>query len=130
LLVSPTKSIVSISSTHSDSPPPIKREHVDSDDEDIFPVHISKAQKISANSGRPKAADYESSAKEIILAAANAYRVLLVSQNAFPTSSEELDLVKSAWKRANVDNEKEIELTPDIVRIVSFFLYLFLFCLY
>ena len=58
-----------------DSPPPqTKREHDDSDDEKLFDVHISKAQKISANAGRPKAADYESSAKELILAAANTYR--------------------------------------------------------
>jgi hypothetical protein len=97
----------------------MKRELADSDDEDVFQVHISKAQKISGNSGRPKAADYESAAKEIILSAANLYRVLLVSQSAFPSSSEELDLVKSAWKRANEDNETDIELTPDIVRIVS-----------
>lgn len=117
---------MSLSSTQSHSPPPqIKREHVDSDNEDIFEVH--KAQKISANSGCPKAADYESSTKEVILSAANTYWVLLVSQSAFPTSSEELDLVKSAWKRANVDSEIEIELTLDIVRIVSLSLFLSFF---
>jgi hypothetical protein len=127
--VSPAKSVtsvVSLSSTEPHSPPPrTKREHADSDDEDIFQAHVSKAQKISPNTGRPKAADYESAAKEVILSAANLYRVLLVSQIAFPTSSEELDLVKSAWKRANEDNETEIELTPDILRIVSFFSWLF-----
>jgi hypothetical protein len=90
-------------------------------------VHASKAQKISTNSGRPKAADYESSAKELILAAANMYRALLVSQKAFPTSSEELELVKRSWKRVNDDSEMDpMDLTPDIVRIVSF-LSLFLF---
>lgn len=128
LLVSPEKSVMSLSLTQSHSPlPQTKQEHVNSDNEDVFEACISKAQKISLNSGHPKAADYESSTKEVILSAANAYWVLLVSQSAFPTSSEELDLVKSAWKRVtNVDSEMEIELTPDIVRIVSFFLSLFL----
>ena len=113
---------MSVSLTKSLSPVPrTKHDRVDSDDEDVLQVQVSKAQKISPNSGRPKAADYESAAKEIILAAANLYRVLLVSQRAFPSSSEEVDLVKSAWKRVNEDNETEIELTPDIVRIVSFF---------
>lgn len=115
---------MSISSTRSDSPTPrttLKREHEDSEDEKPFEVQISKAQKVSANSGRPKAADYESSAKEVILAAANMYRAILASQNAFPTSSEELELVKQAWKRVNDDSKLDpMELTPDIVRIVSF----------
>ena len=111
---------MSLSSTEPLSPPhQIKRELPDSDDENVFQVHVSKAQRISATSGRSKAADYESAAKEIILSAANLYRVLLVSQTAFPSSSEELDLVKRAWKKANEDNETDIELTPDIVRIVS-----------
>ena len=81
-----------------------------------------KAQKISVSAGHPKAGDYESSAREVILSAANTYRALLVFQGAFPTSSEELELVKRAWKRVNVDREMNpMGLTPDIVRIVSFF---------
>ena len=89
----------------------------------MFDMHDSKAQKISTNAGRPKAADYESSAKEVILAAANTYRALLVSQKAFPTSSEELDLVKRSWKRVNDETEMDpMDLTADIVRIVSLFL--------
>jgi hypothetical protein len=88
----------------------------------VLEVHVAKAQKVSANAGRPKAGDYESSAKEVILSAANTYRALLVSQGAFPTSLEELDLVKKAWKRVNDVSEMDppMGLTPDIVRIVSF----------
>lgn len=83
-------------------------------------MHVAKAQKISTNAGRPKAADYDDVARELILSAANTYRALLVSQGAFPTSSEELELVKRAWKRVNDDSEKNpMGLTPDIVRIVS-----------
>jgi hypothetical protein len=83
---------------------------------------VSKAQKINQNAGRPKAGDYEVAAREVILSAANYYRALLTSQGAFPTSSEELELVKRSWKRANDDSEMiPIALTPDIVRIVSNF---------
>ena len=124
MLGSPAKSVVSISSMHSDSPPPpsrTKRSHPDSDDEGLFEVHVVKAQKINPNSGRPKAGDYDSSTREVILSAANTYRALLVSQGAFPTSSEDLELVKRSWKRVNDDGEIDppIGLTPDIVRIVS-----------
>lgn len=122
-MASPAKSVLSLSSAHSDSPPPrAKRNLADSDDEDLFEVPAAKAQKISPNAGRPKAGDYESSAREVILSAANTYRALLVSQGAFPTSSEELDLVKRSWKRVNDDSgiDPHMGLTPDIVRIVSF----------
>jgi hypothetical protein len=141
---SPAKSIVSISSesTQSDSPSPraIKREHdaTDRDNDDVFEVHVAKAQKTSTNTGRPKAADYEDAAKEVILSAANTYRALIATQGAFlllsstywvfiatqgafPSSSEELELVKRSWKMVNDDSGmSQMGLTPDIVRIVSF----------
>lgn len=87
-------------------------------------MHVAKAQKISQNTGRPKASDYDPQTRELILSAANLYRALLATQGAFPTSSEELDLVKKAWKRVNDENElTSVELTPDIMRIVSFFFF-------
>ena len=117
---------MSVSLTHTDSLPPrtkFKHNIDDSDDENVFEGHILKAQKISARAGHPKVGDYEYSAREVVLSAANTYRALLASQGAFPTSSEELELVKRAWKRVNVDREMNLMgLTPDIVRIVSFFL--------
>jgi hypothetical protein len=137
---SPTQSVPSRSlsprqSEPSESLPPVipkKRQRdastSDLDDDDSEPevieVPAAKAQRINTNAGRPKAADYDDVAKELILSAANTYRVLLVSQGAFPTSSEELELVKGAWKRVNDDSElSPMALTPDIVRIVSKFLY-------
>jgi hypothetical protein len=94
------------------------------DDDEVIEVPAAKAQKINTNAGRPKAADYDDVAKELILSAANTYRALLVSQGAFPTSSEELELVKGAWKRVNDNSEMSpMALTPDIVRIVSRFLF-------
>ena len=85
-----------------------------------------KGSKITSNTGRPKAADYEAAARELILSVANTYLALLATQGAFPTSSEELVLVKMAWKMVNDDSETNpLSLTPDIVRIVSTFLFLF-----
>lgn len=113
---------------------PNKRQHdisvSDSDDDEVIEVHPAKVQKISTHAGRPKAADYNDVAKEVILSAANTYRALLVSQGAFPTSSEELELIKRAWKRVNDDSEMSpMALTPDIVRIVSDILFQSLFSL-
>ena len=124
-LPGPAKSVLSISSTQSESPPThvTKRERDGLDDDEVFEVHVSKAPKASKHAGRPKAADYEVAAREVILSAANIYRAFLASQGAFPTSSEELELVKRSWKRAHDDCEMNpiMALTPDIVRIVSFF---------
>jgi Domain of unknown function (DUF6532) len=101
----------------------VKREHHQVSDEEVFEVHVAKAQRTSKLTSRPKAADYDIADREIILSAANTYRALLASQGAFPMSSEELELVKKAWKRALDENEiKVMALTPDIVRIVSNFL--------
>jgi hypothetical protein len=123
LLGSPAKS--TISSTQLESPPTRvinKRECDALDDDEVFDVPVAKAQKTSKHAGRPKAADYEVAAKEVILSAANTYRAFLASQGGFPTSSEELELVKRSWKRAHDDSEMDqmMALTPDIVRIVSF----------
>ena len=63
--------------------------------------------------------------KEQVLTAANIYRALLSSQGPFPTSSEELKLIKKSWKLANLNTETEgtpLTLTPSIVTIVSIFL--------
>jgi hypothetical protein len=80
ILAKSATSVVSLSSTEPlspESPPPrIKRELADTDDEDVFQAHISKAQKISANSGHPKAPDYESATKEsVFVDAVNDYVV-------------------------------------------------------
>jgi hypothetical protein len=117
------KSVMSIvSSMNLDSPPPRTKHHHDSDDEGLFEVHVMKAQKITSNSGRPKAGDYDPTTKGVILSVANTYRALLVSQGAFPTSSEDLDLVKQTWKRVHDDGEIDppLKLTTDFMRIVSF----------
>ena len=136
LLGLPAKSTISSISSTQETPPPCiiqnKREHdaigsSDTDDDDkVFEVHIPKAQKITSNTGCPKAADYEAAAREVILSAANTYHTLLTTQGAFPTSLEEFMLVKRAWKMVNDDSEMDpLSLTPDIVRIVNTFFFCF-----
>ena len=62
-----------------------------------------KAKKIHRNTGRPRAADYEDLAKDLILQAAMVYRCLLSTQDAFPDLTSEAEIVKTAW--AHVNNE-------------------------
>ena len=68
--------------------------------------------------------------KEQVLTAANIYRALLSSQGPFPTSSEELKLIKKSWKLANTETDgTPLTLTPSIVTIVSIFLKSYIFTL-
>ena len=128
MLGSPAKSILSISSSSTDSdsesgspPRAIKHKCDVISDLDEDEVQATKAQKTSKHGGHPKAVDYEVAARGVILSAANIYRTLLATQGGFPTSSEELEFIKRSWKRAHDEIEMNtMALTPDIVRIVSF----------
>ena len=95
-----------------------KRTHSPSD-EGI--LQLIKAQKVSEGGGRPKASDFDDVAKEVILCATAIYRCLVSTSNAFPTPSEESELIKSAWNRANEETAQEVPfaLTPVIAKVVS-----------
>ena len=96
----------------------------DEEDEEECDIHVSKAAKISKKTARPKAGDYDEFGKEIVLSAANLYRALLASKDAFPSASMELKLIKKAWKLVNKDSGvNPLALTPAIVTIVSNFFY-------
>ena len=116
--------------------PGSKRPHTTDDetesDIEVADVHISKTPKIEKKNGRPKAGDYNDSGKELVLAAANIYRVLLASQGAFPNTSNEVRLIKKAWKQMNAESRlKARKITPSIVTIVSFsFIYYFMLLLF
>ena len=75
--------------------------------------------------GWPKASDYDDVAKEVTLCATAIYWCLVSTSNAFPTPSEEQELIKFAWNRANEETSQEvpIALTPVIAKVVSVFLY-------
>ena len=90
---------------------------------------LTKTPKIEKKSTRPKAGDYHDSQKELVLTAANIYRVLLASRGPFPNTATEVKLIKKAWKLMNDESGlKARPLTPSIITIVSiattdFFLY-------
>ena len=79
-----------------------------------------KAQKITSKAGRPRAADYDDLAKELILQAATVYRCLLSTENAFPDLTPEAEMVKVAWALVNQETGLvPLGLTLDIAKIVS-----------
>ena len=88
-------------------------------------LQLAKAQKVSEGGGRPKASDYDEVSKEVILRATAVYRCLVSTRNAFPTPSEEADMIKTAWNRANEETSQQvpIALTPAIAKVVSAILY-------
>ena len=103
----------------SPSEPVIGRKRSCSSSEDG--LQLVKAQKVSEGGGRPKASDYDDVSKEVILRATAIYRCLVSTCNAFPTPSEETELIKGAWNRANEETSQEvpIALTPVIAKVVS-----------
>ena len=64
-------------------------------------VHVSKTRKIEKKNTRPKAEDFHDSENELLLMAANIYRVLLESWGLFPNMAMEVKLIKKAWKLTN-----------------------------
>ena len=111
--------------SRSGSPEPVigqKRSYSPTDD---GLLQLAKAQKVSEGGGRPKASDYDEVSKEVILRATAIYRCLVSTRNAFPTPSEEADMIKIAWNRANEETSQQvpIALTPPIAKVVSPFLY-------
>ncbi|KAF8963216.1 hypothetical protein BDZ97DRAFT_1758714 [Flammula alnicola] len=93
------------------------------DDDAIAEItaNFVKAQKVTEGSGRPKASDYDEVAKEVILTATSIYRCLVSTSKAFPTPSEEAEMIKQAWDRANVQTAQDvpIALSPLIAKVIS-----------
>jgi len=110
-------SITSTSSPHAGT----KRAHTMDDDTDSdIDVHVSKTPKIEKKKARPKAGDFDNSEKELVLVAANIYRVLLASRGPFLNTAMEVKLIKKAWKLMNAESGlKARALSPFIVTIVS-----------
>lgn len=81
----------------------------------------AKAQKINDDGDRPKAAQYESSAREVILEAASIYRILIFTEDAFPEPSKQIEFIKRAWSIANENSGlPPFALDPNIAKIVRF----------
>ena len=108
--------------THASSPQAgTKRVHtMDEDTDSDIDVHVSKTPKIEKKKARPKAGDFDNSEKELVLVAANIYRVLLASRGPFLNTAMEVKLIKKAWKLMNAESGlKARALSPFIVTIVS-----------
>ena len=84
-----------------------------------------KAQKVSERGSCPKASNYDDVAKEVILCATATYQCLVSTSNAFPTLSEEGEMIRDAWNCANEEMSQEvpIALTPVIAKVVHVILY-------
>lgn len=108
-----------------DSPSGItnKRKRRDSSDNDGEAVTgtITKALKIHESQGRPKAKDYDDLTQEVLATAISIYRSLVCSQKhgGFPDHTKELDFVKIAWRRACEELDVRLEMTPELVKMVS-----------
>ena len=113
------------SPSRSPSRPDIGRKRSYSPSEDDGLHQLVKAQKVSERGGRPKASDYDDVAKEVILCATAIYRCLVSTSNAFPTPSEEGEMIRDAWNCANAETSQEvpIALTPVIAKVVRVILY-------
>ena len=93
---------------------------MDNDSDSDVDINISKTPNIEKKSTRPKAGDYHNSKKELVLAAANIYHVLLASWGSFPNTATEVKLIKKAWKLMNEESgQKARALSPSIITIVS-----------
>ncbi|KAJ3569747.1 hypothetical protein NP233_g4849 [Leucocoprinus birnbaumii] len=81
----------------------------------------AKAQKTSAQRGRPRAADYDDESQAFIEAANSRYRALIVAVDAFPDSATEVTFVRAVADHANsiVSPEERRTLTPDLIRIIK-----------
>ncbi|GLB43864.1 hypothetical protein LshimejAT787_1500480 [Lyophyllum shimeji] len=111
---------VSRSRSRSSSPSPSAgdKRRRSPDDEGPTPV---QAQKVTANTGRPKAADYDDDVQELITRANSLYRCFLSTVVAFPDSATELDAVKQAWKVANEESglPAPVILSADIAKVIK-----------
>lgn len=97
-----------------------KRSRGDTDDDTSDTTqYVAKVQKIHESQGRPKAKDFDDTTQEVLTKAITYYRCLISSMNAFPDHHTELNFVKLSWRMACEDLETRLQMTPDIVKIVS-----------
>jgi hypothetical protein len=100
-----------------------KRGHTTDDSDDTgtdVDAHVSKTPKLEKKSTRPKAGDFNTSDKELVLVASNIYRVLLASRGPFPNTATEVKLIKKAWKKMNQESGlKALDINSTIITIVS-----------
>jgi hypothetical protein len=80
---------------------------------------IATAQKLYESQGRPKAKDYDDVTQEILAIAIAIYRCLICTNTPFPDHVKELEFVRIAWKIACRKLDIQLEMTPELVKMVS-----------
>ena len=73
------------------------------------------------SSGRPKAADYDDSAKSLIVMAIARYRSNLAAVSPFPDIAKEAEMVGQVWRDACVRLDITAAITPQMAKLVKFY---------
>ena len=114
-----------------DTSPSVTASHLKwahSPDEEInTDTQTVKARKFYESQGRPKAKDYDDITQEILSIAIAIYRCLICTNTPFPDHSQELEFVMIAWRIACKKMEVKLEMTPELVKMVSVCLCWFVF---
>lgn len=92
----------------------------------------AKICRIHENKGRPKASDFDDTSENIINLVKGHYRALIATQEPFPDTSKELELIRLAWAYATTtagyEPNKAPAISPDVASIVRFNLLVSLSC--
>ncbi|KIK11256.1 hypothetical protein PISMIDRAFT_123020 [Pisolithus microcarpus 441] len=73
----------------------------------------------NANKGRPKVADYDSDVRAVLETAIEIYCAILLMENPFPTSVQEVDWAKNAWSLAGHHHNIKLSHDGGILKLVS-----------
>jgi len=107
------------SSERDTSPPVTAGTKRSRDDDDNSHRQTAKAHKVWESVGHPKAKDYDDVTQEVLSVAIAVYRCLISSEAPFPDHSKELEFVKIAWNVACKKADLRLEMTPELVKMVS-----------
>ncbi|OBZ69791.1 hypothetical protein A0H81_10158 [Grifola frondosa] len=91
---------------------PSQRLHTDT-------IYIRKARKIQASVGKPKAADYEEAAQEVLATAIKIFIGYLSTDNPYPDKMKELTYAKQAWSEACEWTGIQLESNTELIRMVA-----------
>ncbi|KAI6116545.1 hypothetical protein EDD16DRAFT_1708415 [Pisolithus croceorrhizus] len=87
------------------------------EDEDNSP-NVKALVINNMSKGRPKAANYESDVRAILETAIEIYCVILLTENPFPTSVQEVDWVKKAWSLACQHHSTKLTHDGGILKLI------------
>ncbi|KAH7904076.1 hypothetical protein BJ138DRAFT_965792, partial [Hygrophoropsis aurantiaca] len=86
--------------------------------EDLTPDMVTAIRE-RPKGGRPKAGDYDEPVREVLGTAIELFRATLLSENPFPSSSQELEWAKSAWREACDVLSVRISPTGEVLKLIT-----------